>query len=84
MPIAWERVLAKRAPFLHSYVKVDLDAVWETPDLIFFGDGAPSKQQVPVQRLRQAHADAWEEASEILSSYGEPHGYLPLREAIAE
>ncbi|RIK39957.1 MAG: PLP-dependent aminotransferase family protein, partial [Chloroflexi bacterium] len=29
-------------------------------------------------------ADAWEEASEILSSYGEPHGYLPLREAIAE
>lgn len=83
MPIAWERVLAKRAPFLHAYVKVDLDEIWATPNLIFFGDGAPSPQQMPVSRLRQAHADAWEDAPGNLS-YGEGHGYLPLREWIAE
>lgn len=83
MPIAWERVLAKRAPFLHAYVKVDLEEIWATPDIIFFGDGAPSPQQMPISRLRQAHADAWEDAPGNLS-YGEGHGYLPLREWIAD
>jgi 2-aminoadipate transaminase len=83
MPIAWERVLARRAPFLHAFVKVDLEEVWATPHLIFFGDGAPSAEQMPIARLRQAHADAWEDAPGNLS-YGEGHGYLPLREWIAE
>lgn len=82
MPLAWERVLAKRAPHLHAYVKVDLDKIWDTPDLIFFGDGAPAPSQMPVARLRQAHADAWEDAAGNLS-YGEGHGYPPLREWIA-
>jgi 2-aminoadipate transaminase len=68
---------------LHPYVKVDLSPIWETPGVIYFGDGAPAVEQMPIARLRQAQADAWEEAADILS-YGESEGHLPLRELIAQ
>jgi 2-aminoadipate transaminase len=38
---------------------------------------------MPIARLRQSHAHAWEEASDILS-YGESRGHEPLRAAIVE
>ena len=40
-------------------------------------------EQIPIARLRQAHADAWEEPEPVLS-YGDSEGYPPLREFIAE
>lgn len=40
-------------------------------------------EQVPVERLRQANSDVWEEAREI-SAYDEAEGHLPLREMISE
>ncbi len=53
------------------------------PDPIYFGDGAPANEAMPVERLRQASAHAWEEAPDILG-YGESEGYQPLREYIAD
>ncbi|MGH9174429.1 MAG: PLP-dependent aminotransferase family protein [Vicinamibacterales bacterium] len=78
----WDALLAKRAPSLHGWVTIDVSEIFETPGVIYFGDGAPAKEQWPVERLRQAHADAWEDAYEILS-YGESLGHQPLRETIA-
>jgi hypothetical protein len=79
----WNALLSRRAPSLHGWVKMDVNQIFETPDVIYFGDGAPAKEQWPVERLRQAHADAWEEAYDILS-YGESLGHDPLRKTIAE
>ncbi len=78
----WNALLSRRAPSLHGWVKFDVSQIFETPGVIYFGDGAPSKEQWPVERLRQAHANAWEEAYDILS-YGESLGHNPLRETIA-
>src|SRR3954452_25356115 len=79
----WARLRSRRAPDLHGWVKVDLEQMWSTPDLLYLCDGAPATEQMPVARLRQAHAHAWEEAGNILS-YGESLGHQPLREAIAD
>jgi len=79
----WDALLSRRAPSLHGWVKMDINQIFETPGVIYFGDGAPSKAQWPVERLRQAHADAWEEAYDILS-YGESLGHEPLRRTIAD
>lgn len=78
----WDALLSRRAPSLHGWVKMDINQIFETPGVIYFGDGAPAKEQWPVERLRQAHADAWEEAYDILS-YGESLGHEPLRVTIA-
>lgn len=78
----WNALLSRRAPSLHGWVKLDVNQIFETPGVIYFGDGAPAKEQWPVERLRQAHADAWEDAYDILS-YGESLGYGPLRATIA-
>lgn len=78
----WNAMLSRRAPSLHGWVKMDVNQIFETPDVIYFGDGAPSKEQWPVERLRQAHANAWEDAYDILS-YGESLGHAPLRQMIS-
>lgn len=53
------------------------------PDPIYFGDGAPAPEAMPVQRLREAAAHAWEEAPEALG-YGESEGFEPLRQYISD
>ena len=53
------------------------------PDPIYFGDGAPAPEAMPVQRLREASAHAWEEAPAALG-YGESEGFTPLRQYIAD
>jgi 2-aminoadipate transaminase len=79
----WQALRARRADSIHGWSKVDISHIWETPDLIYLCDGAPAVEQVPVARLRQAHADAWEDAYDILA-YGESTGHEPLRRTIAE
>jgi 2-aminoadipate transaminase len=79
----WEKLRARRAPNLHGWSKVDISHIWETPNLIYLCDGAPAVEQVPIARLRQAHADAWEDAADI-TAYGESLGHDPLREVIAK
>jgi 2-aminoadipate transaminase len=67
------------------------DSIWYTlhelrqhhADPIYFGDGAPAAEAMPIQRLRQASAHAWEEAPAALG-YGESEGFGPLRQYIAD
>jgi 2-aminoadipate transaminase len=79
----WSRVLARRAASIKPSPFVDLGPIWKTPDLIFFGGGTPPPERVPVERLRQAMLDAWEDAPSI-SAYGESPGHDPLRQVISE
>ena len=58
------------------------DLLRRHPDMIFFGGGVPARELIPVARLREASALAWEDAPEALE-YGEVAGYRPLRELIA-
>lgn len=67
------------------------ESIWYTihqlrqhhPDPIYFGDGAPAAEAMPVDRLRHAAAHAYEEGAAVLG-YGESEGFLPLRRYIAD
>jgi 2-aminoadipate transaminase len=79
----WTHALARRAGSIKPSPFVDLGPIWQTPDLIFFSGGTPPPERVPVERLRQAMLDAWEDTLSI-SSYGESTGHEPLRRLISE
>lgn len=51
-------------------------------DPVYFGDGAPAPEVIPVKRMSEASVRAWEDAP-ISLAYGEQKGYEPLRELIA-
>ncbi len=78
----WGATMARRARSMQPSPFVDLKPMMELEDLIFFGGGTPSPDLVPVDRLREASRDVWEEARDI-SFYGEPYGHAPLRELIS-
>ena len=48
-------------------------------DPVYFGDGAPAREMLPLDRMREANQLAWEEAA---MGYGDQKGYAPLREWI--
>lgn len=80
----WDRLVARRAPDIHGWLKATppaLERMWATEGLIYLSNGAPATEQIPISRLRLAHADAWEEPEGTLS-YGDSEGYLPLRQEI--
>ena len=52
-------------------------------DPVYFGDGAPAKELMPVDRLREASVKAWSDAPACLG-YGEQAGFSLLRDLIAE
>ncbi len=52
------------------------------PDMIFFGNGAPAMELMPVARLQEAAARVWADAPGHLG-YGDVAGFAPLRELIA-
>lgn len=85
MTLDWDRLVARRAPDIHGWLKATLPALermWSAEGLIYLSNGAPAIEEIPIARLRQAHADAWEEPEEALS-YGDGGGYPPLRREIA-
>ena len=51
-------------------------------DPAYFGDGAPARELLPIERLRDASARAWDDSAGLLG-YGDQKGYAPLREWIA-
>ena len=53
-------------------------------DPIYFGDGAPDKNLIPVDRLRDASRQVWAEDAPGCLGYGDQQGYEPLRQLIAE
>ncbi|HEV2072826.1 MAG TPA: PLP-dependent aminotransferase family protein [Thermomicrobiales bacterium] len=52
-------------------------------DPVYFGDGAPAQEVIPVDRMRDASRRAWDDAPDCLK-YGDQQGYLPLRELVVE
>jgi 2-aminoadipate transaminase len=83
LSLQWKKVVAERAGKLVPSAFADLDNIDSPDDLIFFAGGTPPIEQLPVARMRQASADAWEEAASILH-YGEAQGHEPLLRLIAE
>jgi 2-aminoadipate transaminase len=82
-----KRRLARRAPAFQS-------SVWETvdrlvsggaEDTIYFGNGTPSREVIPFERLQAAGQIAWQEVLETPGAldYGDAAGHPPLREQIA-
>ena len=81
--IQWDSLLAKRAAAIRPSVFIDFANLPPHPDIIRFAGGAPPPEAVPLDRLRQAMAQAWEIEPETLY-YGETEGHEPLRRLIAE
>lgn len=52
-------------------------------DPVYFGDGAPAKELLPIDRLREANQIAWDDAEAALA-YGDQQGYAPLRQWIGD
>lgn len=67
------------------------DSIWtgilaqfkKHPDPVYFGDGSPAREMMPIDRLREATQRAWDDAPGCLG-YGDQPGYAPLRELVAE
>jgi 2-aminoadipate transaminase len=75
---------ARRNQVYQSSIWTELLALFRLhDDPVYFGDGSPDKSLIPLDRLRQASYQAWEEAPACLS-YGDQQGYAPLRELIVE
>ena len=70
------------APFAESVWLVIDGLSAQRPDAIYYGSGAPARELIPVDRLREASAAAWGDGAGALG-YGETDGYAPLRELIA-
>lgn len=68
------------------------DSIWTSifslfkyhADPIYFGDGAPDKALIPIDRLREASRQVWAEDAPDCLGYGDQQGYEPLRHLIAE
>lgn len=77
------RVAARTAAYGESSIWKDLlDLMSKHPDPIYFGDGSPAPEAMPVERMREASILALRDAPKALG-YGESQGYQPLREHIA-
>ncbi|HMM41269.1 MAG TPA: hypothetical protein PKA95_05155, partial [Thermomicrobiales bacterium] len=71
----WDRLVSRRAPDLHGWLKATppaLERMWAAEGLIYLSNGAPAIEQIPIARLRQAHADAWEEPEPVPGPGDEP------------
>lgn len=77
------KVARRNAAFGSSIWTEILTQFAKHPDPVYFGDGAPARELIPVERLREASARAWDDAPGALG-YGEQQGYAPLRELIVE
>ncbi len=53
------------------------------PDPVYFGDGSPDRDLIPLDRMKEASIRAWAEAPGCLG-YGEQQGYGPLRDLIVD
>lgn len=68
------------------------DSIWTSllelfkhhDDPIYFGDGAPDRSMIPVERMREASHQVWSEDAPACLGYGDQQGYAPLRELIAQ
>jgi 2-aminoadipate transaminase len=78
-----ERLASRTSVFSTSIWTDILRQFQQHPDPVYFGDGAPAPEMMPLEQLRAASMKAWDDAPGALA-YGEQKGYEPLRELIAE
>lgn len=77
------RVAERTAAYGESSIWKDLlDLMSRHPDPIYFGDGSPAREAIPVDLMREAYGRALDDGPKALG-YGESSGYQPLREFIA-
>ncbi len=64
----------------------DLFGAMTDPNIISFGGGAPAKEALPVDALHKICNDVMADPALSITAlqYGNPQGYLPLREAICK
>jgi len=77
------RFARRAASFRPSLWGEVTDLLDRHPDPIFFGNGAPAAELMPVERLQAMASRVWGEVPGRLG-YAEPNGYGPLRALIAE
>jgi len=74
---------AKRTDTYGSSIWTDIfDLFRQHDDPIYFGDGSPSREAIPIDGLRESSRIAWESALDILN-YGDSRGFQELRDLIA-
>lgn len=74
---------ANRAKSFGTSIWTDIFTQLEKhPDPVYFGDGAPARELLPIDRMREANMRVWDEAEGILG-YGDQQGFAPLRQWIA-
>lgn len=82
-PAVRDRLASRTAAYGESIWTEMAGMFLQHPDPVYFGDGSPAPEMMPVAQLRAASAHAWESAPKVLG-YGESDGYAPLRELIVE
>lgn len=76
------KLFAKRTTVLGDSIWTDITRQLNRhDDPVYFGDGAPAPEILPVDRLREATVRAWDDSPQSLA-YGDQKGYEPLRELI--
>lgn len=79
-----DRFARRNAVFTESIWTNILELFKHHPDPIYFGDGAPDRAMIPIDRLREASHQVWSEDAPGCLGYGDQQGYEPLRALIAE
>ena len=81
MPKFADRIQAMEAP---ATIIRNLFGAMTNPDMISFGGGAPAKEALPVEEVREIAADVLSRDKRGVEAlqYGHPMGVLDLREAV--
>lgn len=75
---------AQRTSTYGSSIWNDIFALFQRhDDPIYFGDGSPAKEAIPIEPLREGARLAWESALDVLN-YGDQQGFGLLRDLIAQ
>jgi len=79
-----DRVAKRTAAYGESSIWKELvDLLGRHPDPIYFGDGSPAREAMPLKEMAEGYALAVADGASSLG-YGESSGFEPLRELIAE
>jgi len=77
------RFAARTKAYGGSSIWTDILAMLKQhPDPVYFGDGSPAKEAIPLDLMQEASREVWANALDVLA-YGDQQGVPQLRELIA-
>lgn len=77
-------LVAKRTDAFGVSIWTDIFRMMELhEDPVYFGDGAPAREMLPIDRMAEANQRAWQDSESHLG-YGDQQGLPALREWIAQ